>query len=249
MKYWCYYTDVVRYLEKLEALCAPKTQAPAYLIWQDDGGPSMIVGPGVEWYRGDGPPPHIDAITLSLINRAVNRAVTARECPWACGPIGAATVRKRLLLPTDPPLSASGPPRKMKTRGFSTERSARTSPNRKKPHEISAEQSCTETRPKSKKTSGVSTEQSRVETPPNRTTQNQAAPPARSKQSNQSKAPRMWRAPPGGPRRPPGRRCRHSCRHHQIPGPARKPATPPARKANKRRTNFPKPAQTCSLSL
>ena len=55
MKYWCYYTDVVRYLEKLEALHAPKTKAPAYLIWQDDGGPSMIVGPGVEWYRGDGP--------------------------------------------------------------------------------------------------------------------------------------------------------------------------------------------------
>ena len=196
MKYWCYYTDVVRYLEKLEALYAPKTKAPAYLIWQDDGGPSMIVGPGVEWYRGDGPPPHIDAITVSLINRAVNRAVTARE------------------------------------------RSACVRPNRKKPHEISAEQSCTETRPKSKKTSGVSTEQSRVEAPPSRTTQNQAAPPARSKHGDLSNAPRMWRAPPGGLRRPPGRRCRHSCRHHQNPDPTRKPATAPARKANKRRTNF-----------
>ena len=36
--------------------------------------------------------------------------------------VGAATVRKRLPLLTDPPLSASGPPRKMKTRGFSIER-------------------------------------------------------------------------------------------------------------------------------
>ncbi len=63
MKYWCYYTDVVRYLERLEALCAPKTKAPAYLVWQDDDGPSMIAGPGIEWHRGDGPPPDIDAIT------------------------------------------------------------------------------------------------------------------------------------------------------------------------------------------
>ena len=75
MKYWCYYTDVVRYLERLEALCAPKTKAPAYLIWQDDDGPSMIAGPGIEWHRGDGPPPDIDAINL----RAGRPPVTPRR--------------------------------------------------------------------------------------------------------------------------------------------------------------------------
>ncbi len=32
MKYWCYYTDVVRYLERLEKLCARKTKAAAYLV-------------------------------------------------------------------------------------------------------------------------------------------------------------------------------------------------------------------------
>ena len=202
MKYWCYYTDVVRYLEKLEALYAPKTKAPAYLVWQDDDGPSMIVGPGVEWYRGDGPPPHLDAITVSLINRAVNRTLD-----------GAATVR---------------------------ERSARTPLNPKKTRKISVERSCTETRPNRKKTSGVSTEQSRVEAPPNRTTQNQAAPPARSKQSNQSKVPRMWHKRAVSA-------CRHSRWHQRNPDPAHKPTAAPIRRANKRRTNFPKPAQTCSL--
>ena len=65
MKYWCYYTDVVRYLERLEALYSQKkAEGPAYLVWQDDDGPSMIAGPGIEWYRGDGPPPDIDAINL-----------------------------------------------------------------------------------------------------------------------------------------------------------------------------------------
>ena len=65
MKYWCYYTDVVRNLERLEALYSQKkAEGPAYLIWQDDDGPSMIAGPGIEWHRGDGPPPDIDAITL-----------------------------------------------------------------------------------------------------------------------------------------------------------------------------------------
>ena len=40
MKYWCYYTDVVRYLERIEALYSPKkAEAPAYLVWQDDEQP------------------------------------------------------------------------------------------------------------------------------------------------------------------------------------------------------------------
>ena len=68
MKYWCYYTDVVRYLERIEAGQSQKREAPAYLVWQDDDGPSMIVGPGVEWYRGDGPPPDTAA---KLLARAI----------------------------------------------------------------------------------------------------------------------------------------------------------------------------------
>ena len=66
MKYWCYYTDVVRYLERIEAGQSQKREGPAYLVWQDGDGPSMIIGPGVEWYRGDGPPPDIDAISLRV---------------------------------------------------------------------------------------------------------------------------------------------------------------------------------------
>ena len=37
----------------------------------------MIIGPGVEWYRGDGPPPAIDAITL----RVGRLPVTPRRTP------------------------------------------------------------------------------------------------------------------------------------------------------------------------
>ncbi len=78
MKYWCYYTDVVRYLERLEALYSQKkAEGPAYLIWQDDDGPSMIAGPGIDWHRGDGPPPDIDAITL----RAGRPPVPPRRTP------------------------------------------------------------------------------------------------------------------------------------------------------------------------
>ena len=77
MKYWCYYTDVVRNLERLEALYSQKkAEGPAYLIWQDDDGPSMIAGPGIEWHRGDGPPPDIDAITLTARQRPGNRAAS-----------------------------------------------------------------------------------------------------------------------------------------------------------------------------
>ena len=77
MKYWCYYTDVVRYLERVEKLCARKTEAPAYLVWQDDDGPSMIAGPGIEWHRGEGPPPDIDAVSL----RVGRPSVTPRRTP------------------------------------------------------------------------------------------------------------------------------------------------------------------------
>ena len=105
MKHWCYYTNVVRCLERVEQLCAPKTQAPAYLVWQDDDGSWMIADPDVNWFRGDGPQPDLDVINISVKNKAmpspaVNRAVTAgkrsasarpnRETPhkisseWSC---------------------------------------------------------------------------------------------------------------------------------------------------------------------
>ena len=143
MKYWCYYTDVVRYLERLEALYSQKkAEGPAYLIWQDDDGPSMIAGPGIEWHRGDGPPPDIDAINL----RIGRPSVTPRR------------------------------------------------------------------------------------TPPNRNTQSR----------------KTWRAHSCVP-------CRHSWRHvlglhPPSTRPTGAPAPRPPKKANKRSTNFPKPAQTCSPS-
>ena len=80
-QYWCYYANVVRYLEKVEALFVPKTRGPAYLVWTDDDGPHMIAGPGIHWYRGDGPMPDLDALEIPV-------SITA--------PIGAARVSKRL---------------------------------------------------------------------------------------------------------------------------------------------------------
>ena len=66
MKYWCYYANVVRYLETVEALFVPKTRGPAYLVWTDDDGPHMIAGPGIHWYRGDGPMPDLDALEIPV---------------------------------------------------------------------------------------------------------------------------------------------------------------------------------------
>ena len=91
MKYWCYYANVVRYLEKVEALLAPPTRGPAYLVWTDDDGPHMIAGPGIHWYRGDGPMPDLDSLEIPV-------SITA--------PIGAARVSKRL-----PPNPRSTPTR------------------------------------------------------------------------------------------------------------------------------------------
>ena len=79
MKYWCYYANVVRYLEKVEALFVPKTRGPAYLVWTDDDGPHMIAGPGIHWYRGDGPMPDLDSLEIPVSIRAPIRAPTARE--------------------------------------------------------------------------------------------------------------------------------------------------------------------------
>ena len=79
MKYWCYYANVVRYLEKVEALFAPKTRGPAYLVWTDEDGPHMIAGPGIHWYRGDGPMPDLDSLEIPVSITAPIRAPTARE--------------------------------------------------------------------------------------------------------------------------------------------------------------------------
>ena len=80
MKYWCYYANVVRYLEKVEALFVPKTRGPAYLVWTDDDGPHMIAGPGIEWYRGDGPMPDLDALEIPVSITAPIGAARVRGC-------------------------------------------------------------------------------------------------------------------------------------------------------------------------
>ncbi len=84
MKYWTYYTDVVRYLERIEAGQSQKREGPAYLVWQDGDGPSMIIGPGVEWYRGDGPPPDFDAPVPSAATASLPR--DAPECVASIAP-------------------------------------------------------------------------------------------------------------------------------------------------------------------
>ena len=78
MKHWCFYANVVRYLEKLEAnAAAQKKNRGALLVWRDDDGPHMIAGPGIYWHRGAGPMPNINGLKASI------------------GPTGAARVSKR----------------------------------------------------------------------------------------------------------------------------------------------------------
>ncbi len=62
MKHWCYYANVVRYLEKLEAGAAKKKQRGAYLVSTDDEGPHMIAGPDIYWHRGAGPMPDLEGL-------------------------------------------------------------------------------------------------------------------------------------------------------------------------------------------
>jgi len=73
MTYWCYYTRVVSYLERLEATQAAKTQTGAYLVWRDDDGPWMVAGPDIDWFRGDGPCPLGDLAgqPISVKNKAM----------------------------------------------------------------------------------------------------------------------------------------------------------------------------------
>ena len=110
MKYWCYYANVVRYLEKVEALFVPKTRGPAYLVWTDDDGPHMIAGPGIHWYRGDGPMPDLDALEIPV-------SITA--------PTGAARVSKRLATSALSTRTRRNTPRTVSKRLPANNRSAR----------------------------------------------------------------------------------------------------------------------------
>ena len=66
MKHWCYYANVVRYLEKLEANAVKKKKRGAYLVWRDDEGPHMIAGPDIYWHRGAGPMPDLAGPKVSI---------------------------------------------------------------------------------------------------------------------------------------------------------------------------------------
>ena len=158
MKYWCYYANVVRYLEKVEALFVPKTRGPAYLVWTDDDGPHMIAGPGIHWYRGDGPMPDLDSLEIPV-------SITA--------PIRAARVSKRLA------------------------------------------------------TSALST----------RTRRNKPRTASKPSPAKARSARPTHHCRPTTPRKP---------LPHHNPETSIKPAIQPPPKANKRRTTFSKPAQTCS---
>ena len=75
MKHWCYYSRVVAYLEKVEALFPDETRKGAYLLWRDeDGSPLMIAGPGVDWFKGRGPMPD-----LNNLGHAVESPVRAQN--------------------------------------------------------------------------------------------------------------------------------------------------------------------------
>ena len=73
MKHWCYYANVVRYLEKLEANAVKKKQRGAYLVWRDDEGPHMIAGPDIYWHRGAGPMPDLAGLNISIRSASAAR--------------------------------------------------------------------------------------------------------------------------------------------------------------------------------
>ena len=74
MKHWCFYTRVVTYLEKVEALFPDKKRKGAYLLWRDDdGNPLMIAGPGVDWFQGRGPMPDLNNLGQAVIRKPTNR--------------------------------------------------------------------------------------------------------------------------------------------------------------------------------
>ena len=73
MKHWCYYANVVRYLEKLEANAVKKKPRGAYLVWRDDEGPHMIAGPDIYWHRGAGPMPDLEGLNISIRSASAAR--------------------------------------------------------------------------------------------------------------------------------------------------------------------------------
>ena len=75
MKHWCYYSRVVAYLEKVEALF-PEKRKGAYLLWRDeDGSPLMIAGPGVDWFKGRGPMPDLNNLGQNVTRKPTNRNI------------------------------------------------------------------------------------------------------------------------------------------------------------------------------
>ena len=98
MKHWCFYANVVRYLDKLEANAAKKKPGGAYLVWSDDEGPHMIAGPDIDWHRGAGPMPDIEGLNISArpslrARNASDGSASARSTPTAS--LTAARVSKR----------------------------------------------------------------------------------------------------------------------------------------------------------
>ena len=178
MKYWCYYANVVRYLEKVEALYAPKTRGPAYLVWTDDEGPHMIAGPGIEWYRGDGPMPDLDALEIPV-------SITA--------PIGAARVSKRLATSALSTRTCRNTPRTVSKRspanalslrsrqntaataGKRSPANARSTPTQRNTAATVSNRSA-HTQPSRTKTGQTSTQPQSADARTRRTTQNPAAP-------------------------------------------------------------------------
>ena len=69
-----YYPKIVSFLERLEARQVQNTPTGAYLVWRDDDGPWMVAGPDIDWFRGDGPLPDLEGLTMSVTNKPINKA-------------------------------------------------------------------------------------------------------------------------------------------------------------------------------
>ena len=208
MKYWCYYANVVRYLEKVEALFAPKTRGPAYLVWTDDDGPHMIAGPGIHWYRGDGPMPDLDSLEIPVSIRAPIRAATAREgsAHTRSTPkkkLRAARVSKRS------PANTQSLRSRQNTAATAGKRSPANAPSTPTHRNTAATVSnrSAHTQPSRTKTGRTSTQPQSADARTQRTTQNPAAP-VRPRSARRHHSPHRtthqcraatWRTPPARP--------------------------------------------------
>ena len=80
VKHWCFYTRVVTYLEKVEALFPDKKRKGAYLLWRDDdGNPLMIAGPGVDWFQGCSPMPDLNNLGQAVASPAAKARIATAE--------------------------------------------------------------------------------------------------------------------------------------------------------------------------